>query len=111
MTRWYPRVKYHENINCDPEVWDEVVDFIVEKGFNSCVIEVADGIVYDSHPEIAAPDAWSKELLKEKLAKELIKYIFNKNTKSPEQQGNPLAIAWEIFWLPRIDKIKIKTII
>ncbi len=66
---WYTKSKWDDNIKCDPDTWDEVVDYIAEQGFNTCVIDLCDGIKYDSHPDISAPDAWSKELMREKLAK------------------------------------------
>ncbi len=64
---WYPKQAWSDNIKSDPAAWDRVVDFLAEKGFNTCVIDVLDGIKYDSYPDISAPDAWSKELLREKL--------------------------------------------
>lgn len=64
---WYPKSKWKDKISCDPDTWDEVVDFMAERGFNTCVIDIADGIKYDSYPDIAAIDAWPKELLREKL--------------------------------------------
>ncbi len=64
---WYPKTVYNKNIKCDSDTWDEVVDFISENGFNTCVIDIADGIKYETHPDISAPDAWSKDLLKAKL--------------------------------------------
>ncbi len=68
---WYPRYPqkgYAEGINCDEKVWDEAVSFLKEKKFNACVIDLGDGVKYESYPEIAAPDAWDRELLKKKLA-------------------------------------------
>ena len=52
----------------DLETWDKLVDFIAERQFNMLVIDVGDAIQYESHPEIAAPDAWSKDFMKQKLA-------------------------------------------
>ena len=52
----------------DVETWDKLVDFIAEREFNMLVIDVGDAIQYESHPEISAPDAWSKDFMKQKLA-------------------------------------------
>lgn len=64
---WDIETRYNENNNCDPVMWDEIVDFIAERKFNMCVIDVGDGIHYESHPEISAPDAWDKDYMRQKL--------------------------------------------
>ncbi len=51
----------------DVALWDEMVDFIAERGYNMVVIDIGDGIKFESHPEISAPDAWDKDFLKKKL--------------------------------------------
>lgn len=51
----------------DDDVWREVVDFLPSQGFNTVVIDVGDGIQYESHPEISIPGAWSKDKLKKEL--------------------------------------------
>ena len=51
----------------DLETWDKMIDFIAERQFNMLVIDVGDAIQYESHPEISAPDAWSKDFMKKKL--------------------------------------------
>ena len=64
---WYVTGGYEENNNIDVDVFDSTLDFIAAKGFNSVIIDLGDGIKYDSHPEISAPDAWSKEFFAKKL--------------------------------------------
>ena len=64
---WYLDKGYHEENVTDISVWDEMVSFIAERKFNICVVDVGDGIKYESHPEISAPDAWDKDFLKKKL--------------------------------------------
>ena len=49
------------------DTWDEMMRFIAERKYNMVVIDCGDGIKYDSHPEISAPDAWDKDFLKKKL--------------------------------------------
>lgn len=58
---------YTENNNTDLATWDEVIQGLARYGFNTVVIDVCDALQYESHPEISAPDAWSKEFLKKKL--------------------------------------------
>lgn len=62
-----PRNLYNDNNDIDFEVWDEIVDHLAKEKYNMLVIDVGDGVKYDSHPEISAPNAVSKEFLKKKL--------------------------------------------
>ncbi len=66
---WYLGPAYEENNACDPQLWDEMTEFLHEHGFNLCIIDVGDGLKYESHPEISAPDAWDKDFLRGKLRK------------------------------------------
>lgn len=56
-----------ENVT-DLAVWDEIVQFIASLKYNMLVIDVGDGVQYESHPDVSAPNAWSRELLQKKLA-------------------------------------------
>ena len=53
--------------NVDLDTWDEVIQNLPRFGYNTVVIDVGDAVQYESHPEISAPDAWSKEFMKKKL--------------------------------------------
>lgn len=64
---WYQAKRFTENNDCDIEVWDRVVSFLGERKYNMLMIDVGDGIKYESHPEISAPDAWDKDFLRRKL--------------------------------------------
>ena len=66
-SRFLPAYYPDENNNTDIAVWDELVKFIADRQYNMVVIDVGDAIQYESHPEISAPDAWSKDFLKKKL--------------------------------------------
>ena len=41
--------------------------FVAERKYNMLIVDIGDGLKFDSHPEISAPDAWSKDFLKKKL--------------------------------------------
>ena len=58
---------YRDELNCDKETWRKVTEFLPSCGINTLVIDVADGVVYDKHPEISIPGAWTKAELKEDL--------------------------------------------
>lgn len=58
---------FSTKLNTDKSVWDEIVDKAAEFGFNSILIELADGVRYKSHPELAVEGAWEVEELKAEL--------------------------------------------
>lgn len=61
--RWKPYARI------DDATWDAVVEATAAAGLNSLVIAPADGVIYDSHPEIATPGAWTKQRLIDELAR------------------------------------------
>lgn len=60
---------YTPENNVDFELWDKVVKRASECGYNTLLIDVGDAYKYESHPEISAPDALSKEEMKALLDK------------------------------------------
>ncbi len=58
---------YRDELFCDKEIWRKVTEFLPTCGINTLVIDVADGVQYDRHPEISIKGAWSKAELKEEL--------------------------------------------
>ena len=58
---------YEDESFADDEVWREVTDFLPTQGFNTLVIDVGEGMQYESHPEISGEHAWSKDKLKKEL--------------------------------------------
>lgn len=51
----------------DDSVWRKVIDYLPSQGINTVLIDVGDGIQYDTHPEISISGAWSKDKLKREL--------------------------------------------
>jgi hypothetical protein len=58
-----------DELRFDKEVWDEVLEYLVLSGANTIVIDLGEGIEYESHPEIAVKGAWSVEALRKELSK------------------------------------------
>ncbi len=56
-------------LRCDKHVWDEAMDCIIKSGCNTVVINMAEGLIYDSHPEIAVKGSWTKNQLYDEIAK------------------------------------------
>ena len=55
--------RFSLKLNTEKKVWDEIIDFAVAHGFNSILVDVGDGILYKSHPEIAVEGAWTPEFM------------------------------------------------
>ena len=53
----------------DQETWDDSIAYAAECGLNTILIDLGDGVQYESHPEIAVEGAFSVAKLKEELAK------------------------------------------
>ncbi len=68
-----PRTHEYSNasdvLRFDKEVWDELLVHLVDAGINTVVIDLGEGVQYQSHPEIAAKGAWTVDLLRQELAK------------------------------------------
>jgi len=58
---------YWPELITDDATWREVIDFLPSQGINTVLIDVGDGIQYESHPEVSIPGAWSKDKLKKEL--------------------------------------------
>ena len=60
---------YKPYLRFDTKLWNEMLKGMVEAGINMVLIDVGDGVKWDSHPEIAVKKAWSTDRLKRELAK------------------------------------------
>ena len=57
------------NLTFDDQVWDALLKEMAAVGMNMVVIDLGDGIQYESHPEIAVKNAWKPEKLRSELVK------------------------------------------
>ena len=48
----------------DEDVYRKVIDRMAEKGLNQVVIDIGEGLVFPSHPEIAAKGTWSADRMR-----------------------------------------------
>ncbi len=60
-------LKRQEKLIFDEAVWNRVVDKCEEHGLNTIVLDVNDGVQWESHPEISLPGAWSKEKVRSEV--------------------------------------------
>ena len=58
---------YCPNLQFDEECWSKFLAKMVEHKINMIVLDLGDGVVYKSHPEIAVNGAWSTEKLKQEI--------------------------------------------
>lgn len=54
-------------LRCDEKLWDDLMPVMQEAGINLAVIDLGEGVQYQTHPELAVKGSWSREHLKEKL--------------------------------------------
>ena len=63
------RAAAKDPLACDDEEWRFLTDRMAEKGFNMVLIDLNEGVRYDSHPEIGVRGAWSVGKLCRELAR------------------------------------------
>ncbi len=66
---WLEYVSAEPNLRFDQSLWDDLLKRMAEAGMNMVVLDLGDGVQYESHPEIAVQGAWSVAQLKQELAK------------------------------------------
>lgn len=60
---------YYTELQLDKALWDDALEKMAEAGMNTVVIDLGDGIKYESHPELAVKGAWTTEQLNKELVK------------------------------------------
>lgn len=58
---------YRTSLFCDEDAWKNLTAFLPESGINTLLVDVGEGIAFDSHPELAIDGTWSKKKAKEDL--------------------------------------------
>ncbi len=56
-----------ETMRLDRELWRQYTTELREAGNNTLMIDLGDGVIYDTHPEIALKDAWTKKELEDEI--------------------------------------------
>lgn len=63
--------KYYEarpHLRVDDALWNDILAGMHAAGMNMIVLDLGNGIAYESHPEIAVKNAWSTARLRDELA-------------------------------------------
>jgi hypothetical protein len=56
-------------LRCDDQLWRDLTARMAEAGMNLLLIDLGDGVRYESHPEIAVTGAWTPQKLCTELAR------------------------------------------
>ena len=63
---WQTKYRY-DHLFFDDELWESVLEQCKDAGVNTIVLDVANGIEYGSHPEIATKGAWSRKRVRSEI--------------------------------------------
>ena len=58
---------FSTSLRCDRELFHEYTAYIQKRGINTLIIDLGDGLRYDSHPELAVDGAWTVDEMKEEI--------------------------------------------
>ena len=56
-----------DRFRLDKRIWNRAIDKCVEVGVDTIILDLCEGIVYKSHPELAVPGAWTYEEFHEEI--------------------------------------------
>ncbi len=59
----------HPYLRCDDRLWNDLTERMAAAGLNLLLIDLGDGVRYESHPEIAVTNAWSPSRLGKELGR------------------------------------------
>ena len=65
-----PKVRHwiaSKEMNFDKKVWDDAVKLMKEGDLNTIVINMRDGMVFPSHPELAIKGSWTPDEMRAEL--------------------------------------------
>ena len=62
-----PDIDFQPQLRCDDDLWAEVTEEMARQGVNAVVIDLGDGVRWQSHPEIAVDGAWTPARLRREL--------------------------------------------
>lgn len=67
--QWLSGVGKPLSAGFDEDVWNEIVDETAKCGMNTIILDVGNGICFESHPEIAKEDAYSPDWMRAEVKK------------------------------------------
>ena len=64
-----PYYHYRPYLRCEDALWNELLPRMRDAGVNMLLIDVGDGVSFESHPEIAVKNAWSKSRMRDEVVR------------------------------------------
>ena len=64
----YKYLKAVPYLRCDADLWRALIRDLADAGANMVVIDLGEGVKYESHPELAVKGSWTGKRLKRELA-------------------------------------------
>ena len=58
-----------DRLFCDDRTWRAVVDRMAEVKMNTAVVDVGEGVILPSHPELAVKGSWTPEKMQKEIAR------------------------------------------
>ena len=68
MKLWERRCHYTD-LKVDDSMWLSLTDRMAERGLNVLLVDLAEGMVYPSHPELAVKGSWEPERMRDEIAR------------------------------------------
>ena len=65
----HPYYHYRPYLRFDDALWNELLPRMRDAGVNMLVIDVGDGVQFESHPEIAVQNAWPRSRMRDEVAR------------------------------------------
>ncbi len=56
-------------LRCETDLWNDLIDTMAGAGVNMVVIDLGEGVRYETHPELAVRDSWTGDRLRDELAR------------------------------------------
>lgn len=64
-----PYLLKSDTLRCDRPMWDELTARMAEVGMNQLIVDIGEGIRFDSHPELAATGAWTPQQMADEVVR------------------------------------------
>ena len=68
MKLWERRCHYTD-LKVDDSMWLSLTERMAERGLNVLLVDLAEGMVYPSHPELAVKGSWEPERMRDEIAR------------------------------------------
>ena len=65
----FPKSFPDTELRCRDDLWKESTDYVAAKGMNMLVIDIGEGLVFPSHPELAIRGSWTPDRLRAEITR------------------------------------------